>query len=105
MGSPRRPRPARASRPAVPATGRTPVAGQPTPAWMASCHRPPPAVNRQVVVDDRKPSTQVLAVPLQESVPSQAPPVDSPVQVVVAEANPSTGQAPDVPLQLSATSH
>ena len=48
---------------------------------------------------------QVLAVPLQESVPSQAPPEDVPTQVVVADANPSAGHAPDVPLQLSATSH
>ena len=64
-----------------------------------------PATGRQVVVEDLKPSTQVLAVPLQESVPSQAPPLELPTQVVVADANPSAGHAPDVPLQLSATSH
>ena len=58
-----------------------------------------------MVVEDRKPSTQVLEVPEQESVPSHAPPIDSPVQIVIAEANPSTGQALDVPVQLSATSH
>ncbi len=47
----------------------------------------------------------VLAVPEQESVPSQAPPFDVPTQVVVADAKPSAGHAPDVPVQLSATSH
>ena len=52
-----------------------------------------------------KPSTHVLAVPEQESVPSHAPPVDVPVQVVVADANPFAGQAPDVPVHDSATSH
>jgi hypothetical protein len=64
-----------------------------------------PAAARQIVVADRKPSTQVLAVPEQESVPSQAPPFDVPTQVVVAAAKPSAGQAPDEPVQLSATSH
>ncbi len=58
-----------------------------------------------MVVDDWKPSTHVLAVPEQESVPSHAPPFDVPTQVVVAGAKTSAGHAPDVPLQLSATSH
>ena len=63
-----------------------------------------PADARQVVVEDRKPSWQAPA-PSQESVPSQAPPVEVPTQVVVAAAKPSAGQAPVVPEQLSATSH
>jgi hypothetical protein len=58
-----------------------------------------------MVVDDWKPSTQVLAVPEQESVPSQGLPFDVPWQAVVAGANPSAGHAPDEPVQLSATSH
>jgi hypothetical protein len=57
-----------------------------------------------VVVDGLKPSTQ-WPDPSQESVPSQAPLFEVPVQVVVAVANPSAGQEPDVPVQLSATSH
>jgi hypothetical protein len=43
--------------------------------------------------------------PLQESVPSHAPPFEVPTQVVVEAWKPSAGQAPDVPVQLSATSH
>jgi hypothetical protein len=58
-----------------------------------------------MVVDDWKPSTQVLAVPEQESVPSQAPPFDVPVQAVVEGWKPSAGHALDEPEQLSATSH
>jgi hypothetical protein len=57
-----------------------------------------------MVVAGLKPSTQCPA-PSQESVPSHAPPFDVPVQAVVAEANPSAGHWPDVPVQLSATSH
>ena len=57
-----------------------------------------------MVVAGLKPSTQWPA-PSQESVPSQAPPLEVPVQDVVAEAKPSAGQAPDDPVQLSATSH
>ena len=64
-----------------------------------------PADGRHVVVTGRKPSTQVLVVPAQESVPSQAPPLEVPTQVVVAEAKPSAGQMADVPVQLSNTSH
>ena len=58
-----------------------------------------------MVVADWKPSTQVLAVPLQESVPSHGPPVEVPTQVVVAAAKPSAGQSLLTPSQLSATSH
>ena len=57
-----------------------------------------------MVVADWKPSTQ-LPVPLQESVPSQAPPFEVPTQDVVADWKPFAGQAPDDPVQLSATSH
>ena len=57
-----------------------------------------------MVVDARKPSTQ-LPAPSQESVPSQAPPFEVPTQVVVEDWKPSAGQVPDVPVQLSATSH
>ena len=64
-----------------------------------------PAESRQTVPEDLKVSTQVLAVPLQWSASSQAPPCEVPVQVVVIEANASAGQAPEVPVQLSATSH
>src|SRR5262245_19617807 len=63
-----------------------------------------PAAARQVVVDDLKPSVHFPA-PSQESVPSQAPPFEVPVQAVVAGWKPSTGQAPDDPVHLSATSH
>ena len=52
-----------------------------------------------------KPSTHVLAVPEQESVASHAPSCELPVQGVVAGAKASAGQEPDVPVQLSATSH
>jgi hypothetical protein len=58
-----------------------------------------------VVVEDTKPSTQVLAVPRQESVPSQSPPLEVPTQAVVAGWKPSAGQVADEPVQLSATSH
>ena len=57
-----------------------------------------------MVVADLKPSTQFPA-PSQESVLSQAPPFEVPTQVVVEGSKPSGGQAPEVPLQLSATSH
>ena len=57
-----------------------------------------------MVVDGLKPSTQ-CPEPSQESVPSQAPPFEVPVQVVVDGAKPSVGQSSDVPVQLSATSH
>ena len=57
-----------------------------------------------MVVEGWKPSTQ-LPAPSQESVPSQAPPFDVPVQAVVEGWKASVGHAPDVPVQLSATSH
>jgi hypothetical protein len=63
-----------------------------------------PAEARQLVVDDWKPSTQ-LPAPSQESVPSQTPPFEVPTQEVVLAWKPSAGHAPDVPVQLSATSH
>jgi hypothetical protein len=63
-----------------------------------------PAAARQMVVAGLKPSTQCPA-PSHESVPSHAPPFEVPVQAVVAEAKPSAGHWPDVPVQLSATSH
>ncbi len=63
-----------------------------------------PADGRQIDVEARKPSTHRPA-PLQESVPSQAPPFEVPMQVVVDGLNPSAGQAADEPVQLSATSH
>ena len=58
-----------------------------------------------MVVDGLKPSTQLSAVPLQESVPSHGPPLDVPTQAVVDGWKASTGHAPDEPVQLSATSH
>jgi len=64
----------------------------------------PPAAGRQIVVAGEKPSTQP-PLPSQESVPSQAPPLEVPTQVVVAGAKPFAGQEPEVPVQLSATSH
>ena len=56
------------------------------------------------MVADWKPSTQWPA-PSQESVPSQGPPLEVPTQAVVDGWKPFAGQAPDVPVQLSATSH
>jgi mannose/fructose/N-acetylgalactosamine-specific phosphotransferase system component IIC len=64
-----------------------------------------PAEPRQVKLLGWKTSMHVLAVPLQWSVPSQAPPVEVPVQVVALGANTSAGQTPDDPVQVSATSH
>ena len=57
-----------------------------------------------MVVAGWKPSTQ-LPEPLQESLPSQAPPFEVPTQAVVTGWKPFAGQAPDEPVQLSATSH
>ncbi len=64
-----------------------------------------PFAARHWVVADTNPSTQVLAVPRQESVPSQAPPLEVPVQAVVAGWKPFAGHAADEPVQLSPTSH
>src|SRR5437773_12015435 len=52
-------------------------------------------------------STHALLVPTQCSACSSSftSPCEAPVQLVDAEAKPSTGHAPDVPVQVSATSH
>src|SRR5262245_8607625 len=85
-------------------SGLKPSAGQaPDEPVQLSATSHSPAAARQVVVDDRKPSLQCPA-PSQESVPSQAPPFEVPVQLVVDGAKPSAGQSADVPVQLSATS-
>ena len=60
---------------------------------------------RQIVVDARNPSTHVLLFPAHESVPSHAPVLEAPTQAVVAIAKPFVGQAPELPVQLSETSH
>ena len=64
-----------------------------------------PAELRQMVVADLKTSTHVLLVPEQWSAPSHAPPCEVPVQLVEDDAKASAGQAPELPVQLSATSH
>ena len=64
-----------------------------------------PAEPRQTVLLDLKTSTQVLLVPVQWSVLSHASPCEAPVQVVPLEAKASAGHAPELPVQLSATSH
>ena len=63
-----------------------------------------PADGRQVVVEALKPSTQFPA-PSQESVPSQGPPFEVPMQGVVAGWKPDGGQSPEVPEQVPARSH
>src|SRR5262245_25077087 len=85
--------------------GANPSVGQApdVPVQLSATSQGLPFVPRQMVVAGLKPSTHFPA-PSQESVPSQSPPFDVPVQLVVAGANPSVGQAPDVPVQLSATS-
>src|SRR5207249_2329038 len=64
-----------------------------------------PAEGRHVVV--LYASTHVLPLPEQWSPASlsHAPPCELPVQLVDGEAKPSAGHAPEVPVQLSATSH
>ena len=57
-----------------------------------------------MVVADAKPSTQT-PLPSQESVVSQAPPLEVPTQVVVDGCFASAGQSFVVPVQLSAASH
>src|SRR5207248_6487994 len=67
-----------------------------------------PAAGRQVKLEGSKMSTQVVAlVPVQWSAvsSSQAPPCETPVQCVVEGWKASAGQAPELPVQLSATSH
>jgi hypothetical protein len=86
--------------------GWKPSAGQaPVEPEQLSATSQAPAEARQIVVADRKPSTHVLEVPAQESVPSHAPPFDAPTQIVVAGWKPSPGQTSLVPVQLSGTSH
>ena len=63
-----------------------------------------PVDGRQIVVAVRNPSTH-RPEPLQESVPSQGPPFEVPVQAVVAGWKPFAGQSTVEPVQLSATSH
>src|SRR5439155_649574 len=64
-----------------------------------------PAEARHCVPPATKTSTHDLSLPLQWSAPSHKPPVDVPVQLVAAGATASAGHAPEVPVQLSATSH
>src|SRR5262245_27325368 len=82
-----------------PSTGQAPD----DPVQLSATSRSP-ARARRMVGGDWKPSVHFPA-PSQESVPSQAPPFEVPVQAVVARWKPSAGQAPDEPVQLSATSH
>src|SRR5262249_37912420 len=85
--------------------GAKPSAGQaPDEPVQLSATSHSPADSRQGVVADWKPSTHFPA-PSQESVPSQGPPFEVPVQAVVLGAKPSAGQPPDEPVHLSATSH
>src|SRR5258708_32154669 len=62
-----------------------------------------PAEGRHVVVADWKPSTELPAA-AQGTGAAHAAPRVVPTQVVVAAWKPSAGQAPDDPVQLSATS-
>src|SRR5688572_3325717 len=64
-----------------------------------------PASARQVTVAALNSSTQVLAVPLQWSVSSHRSPFEVPVHVVVSGSKAFSGQAPEVPVQSSSTSH
>ena len=52
-------------------------------------------------------STQTLLVPVQWSAASSShtPPCDAPVHCVLLEAKASAGHVPEVPVQVSATSH
>src|SRR5579862_2454495 len=66
-----------------------------------------PVAGRHVTVLGTKTSTHLSSVPEQWSFASSshAPPWDAPVQLVVADAKPSVGQSPLVPVHCSATSH
>ena len=66
-----------------------------------------PVAARHVTVSAANTSTHSSAVPEQWSFASssQRSPCELPTQLVVAEANSSTGQAPLVPVHCSATSH
>src|SRR5687767_14661001 len=81
-------------------SGQAPV----VPVQLSATSHWPSAV-RQTVLDGSKTSTQEFVAPAQWSVASQNPPWEAPVQVVVFGANTSLGQAPVIPVQLSATSH
>src|SRR5207247_2460488 len=75
------------------------------PPQVSDVHESPSSV--QVVPAAWKTSTHALLVPVQWSSASlsHAPPCEAPVQRVDADANPSAGHAPAVPVQVSATSH
>src|SRR5439155_108132 len=67
-----------------------------------------PAEARQVKLEGRKTSMQLVAlVPVQWSAASssQVPPCEAPVQLADDGLKASAGQAPELPVQLSATSH
>src|SRR5205809_1372643 len=66
-----------------------------------------PAEARHVTVAASYTSTQTLHVPVQLSAASSShtPPSDVPMQCVVADWKASAGHVPEVPVQLSATSH
>ena len=66
-----------------------------------------PAEARHVWLAAWKTSTHELSVPVQWSAASLShrPPCEAPVQLVDDDANPSAGHTPDVPVQVSATSH
>src|SRR5947199_91115 len=66
-----------------------------------------PAEARHVTVAASYTSTQALLVPVQWSAASSShtPPCDAPVQCVLLEAKASAGHVPEVPVQVSATSH
>ena len=66
-----------------------------------------PVAGRHVTVSAANTSTQLSSVPEQWSFASSshASPWDAPVQLVVADAKPSVGQSPLVPVHCSATSH
>ena len=80
--------PGRSSSPA----GSRPPGRHPTYPCSSPPRRTAPAEARQIVVAGLKPSTAGAGVPVQESVPSQTPPFEVPVQVVVAGWKPSAGQ-------------
>jgi hypothetical protein len=66
-----------------------------------------PAADRHVVVAGRNMSTHAALVPAQWSSASLShiPACDTPVQCVALDRKASTGHVPEVPVQLSATSH
>src|SRR5439155_2858690 len=66
-----------------------------------------PAEARHVTVAASYTSTQTLLVPVQWSAASSShtPPSDVPIQCVLADSKASAGHVPEVPVQVSATSH